>query len=167
MRVLPLAVAAAGAAALLAGCGGSATAPPATAAAPAGTASAGAKTASVQQYAGVANASVKSIRETWASYEDDGCAIDDSEVRCSAWVMSLDLEAQTLVLSLTGAAKPGVPAYIGAVPDELTALVAETIDKGQALDDSITDDGEPASPGAVFQAGGALQTTLDKWDPYL
>jgi hypothetical protein len=151
----------------LSGCGDG-TPEASAAVAPSSAASPTMQTASVQQYAGIANSSIKSMRETWTAYKDDGCPIDDSEIRCSADALTLDIQAQTLVKRLDGAAKPGVPAFIGDPPAELVGLVQETIEKAQAVDDSVDESGDiVGGGGALFQSGGSLMTTLDKWDPYI
>jgi hypothetical protein len=135
----------------------------------AATTAAAAATASVQQYAGAVNPSVKSIRESWTRYREQACATDTrgESLVCALAPQGFDLEAKTLVLRLTGAAKPGVPAYIGKPPAEISKLVADTITAAQAVDDAIADNSSDVSPLAVFLPVGRLMTVLDGWDPYL
>lgn len=80
--------------------------------------------------------------------------------------MTLDLQAQTIDLKLTGAARPGVPAYIGAPPDEIARLVADTKTAAQHLASIINDDNS-ADPGTLFAAGNALEDVLERWQPYI
>jgi len=122
-------------------------------------------TATVGQYAGLVNAEATDLRETWAYFEE--CSLDeDLSVACVLRILSLDMQAQLLVLVLDGAMKPGVPAYIGAPPPEIEALVADTREAAQALDDVIDDPAE-ADTFEVYLAGSRLMRVLDRWEPYI
>jgi hypothetical protein len=123
--------------------------------------------ATVGQYAGVVNAAAGDYAETWSEFSIQ-CLVPPTldDPLCQLKMLGLDANANTIALSLTGAAKPGVPAYIGAPPAEIEKLVADTTAAAQVVADVITDD-TTANPGELFAAGNRLEDVLERWEPYL
>jgi hypothetical protein len=126
------------------------------------------KVATVGQYAGIISDSGGSFQETWATYSEDCYLVEPEPFACKIQLLSVNVTAQTLVLTLSGANKPGVPAFIGAPPAELAKLVKDTLDAAQAVDDAVSED-EPneADRSAVWGAGNRLDGLLDRWAPYI
>lgn len=153
---------------ILAGCGSNAapaaeTTSPSPAASPAASPSPTEMTATAEQYASVVNPALTDLATTWEKYEDS-CLLDEDSL-CEIIAMTVDLRAQAVVLVLTGSAEPGVPGYIGAPPAEVAKLVDETVAAAQALDDTITDDGEVKD--GVGAAGDWAVNFVDRWEPYV
>jgi hypothetical protein len=126
------------------------------------------KTATVQQYASAVSPPIKGLRDSYATYRSNLCAARDassSTLVCDLTVMSLGTDAKTLSLVLTGAVKPGVPAYIGPPPAEIEKLVSDTIRAADTVASALDSDGK-AGP-EFFLVVSSLMTTLDRWDPYL
>jgi hypothetical protein len=124
--------------------------------------------ATVRQYASAVSPPIKSLRKTWAGYDANGCGVknDPTDLACGLAPTTLNMETQTLVLTMIGAAKPGAPAYIGKPPAELEKLILDTVDAAQGLTD-VTDPNHKGTSPQVFMAGSKLMTVLDRWDPYL
>lgn len=137
----------------------------ATSARPSSSSAPATKVASVEQYAGIVNSSMKDIRKAWDTYEDEFCALDSSSVPCKLTPMTLDTLVQTLVVKLQGAAKPGVPAYIGKPPAEIEKLVTDTINAAQVVDALINESGAPlAGMGGQMNE---LLSVFDRWEVYI
>lgn len=124
-----------------------------------------ATTATVTQYASALNGPISGVQDTWQTYTDAGCLIDNSEFACTVTPLTLNAEAETIVLVIDGSAKPGVPAYIGPPPAEIAKLVADTrADAEQVYTDTADSDHLPDGwAGDVL----TLMNTLDRWGPYL
>ncbi|HEY8453865.1 MAG TPA: hypothetical protein VIL54_17010, partial [Natronosporangium sp.] len=88
---------------------------------------------------------------------------EDQGLACRVYPLTLDAEAKTLVLKLTGAQKPGVPAYIGPPPAEIERLVADTIAAAEAVDAAM----DGPDPYSHWFTVSRLLGTLDRWEPYL
>jgi uncharacterized membrane protein len=125
------------------------------------------KVATIGQYAGIVNKSIVDIRESWSYYERICLEVEPRSVACSLRLLSFDPEAQILILSLTGAAKPGVPAYIGAPPAEIERLVADTLAAAQGVLNALPEDKAHGDDLPVFFAMSRLLDAFDRWQPYL
>lgn len=79
--------------------------------------------------------------------------------------MTLRTLADTLVLSLTGAAKPGVPGYIGPPPAEIGRLVTDTVTAARRVVDAIPAGGE--AKDGQFAVAASLSNALGRWTPYI
>lgn len=124
--------------------------------------------ATVRQYASAVSPPIKAIRGTWASYRSHVCtpSSDPGDLTCGLAPLTLNVQAHTLIVTLTGAATPGVATYIGKPPAELEKLVADTLNAAQGLL-SVTDANNKGTSAQVLTAGTTLMTVLDRWDPYL
>jgi hypothetical protein len=80
-------------------------------------------------------------------------------------LLTLGTEGKILALHLEGAAKPGVPAFIGAPPKEIERLVADTRQAAQAVADLGETD--PIDEVAMSFVVKKLIGVLDRWQPYL
>lgn len=103
---------------------------------------------------------------------------DPELIVCQVGLFGLTMTSDTLAISLEGAAKEGVPAYIGAPPKEIEQLVAETIESANALTAAATaaNDADCAQVGSgqcsslrsgTMRAIANLERTIDAWAPYL
>jgi hypothetical protein len=127
-----------------------------------------AQTATVRQYASAVSPPIKSLSETYQKYKDNPCALrtdNTGDLVCGLSALTFNAEAQTLSLTLTGATKRGVPAYIGEPPAEIRALVTNTIIAAQDLV-TATAPGQTDS-ATMFSSLTELMAILDRWDPYL
>jgi hypothetical protein len=126
------------------------------------------KTATVQQYASAVSPPFKALRESYAQYKTNACAVRSGSLSpaCALVPHAFDLEAQTLVVALTAAAKEGAPAYIGQPPAEIKQLVGDTLYAARDLDDTIGPDGRYEAP-ILLVSISRLMTAVDQWDPYL
>lgn len=142
------------------------SAPAAETSTPAPAATSTAPTATVGQYAGLVNASMTDIRSTWADY-DRGCWLRPTKpAACPIRVLTLGVSAQGLTFKLRGAAKPGVPAYIGAPPAEIERLVADTDAAAQKLSD-VAQGTQPVDETLLYNAVMDLLRVFDRWAPYI
>lgn len=167
-----LSEAAAGAAlVLLAACGGGSgnAASPATsttsvASPTTGQATPPEQTATVEQYASIIAKQKPDLTKYLDELTGPDCdwtspgsvQVDPQLIGCWTYPLTLSYAASTLSLSLTGAQKQGVPAYIGAVPPELKGIVADTI----AAADKFTPDSANTIQACVKAAGTDCATTL-------
>jgi hypothetical protein len=124
------------------------------------------QTATVQQYASAVSPPIKALRQTYSQYQANGCLLGSGALACSLQTQTLKIEAETLAVTITGAAKEGVPAYIGQPPAEIKKLVGDTLYAAQDLDETVGPDGKYEAP-ILFTTLSRLMTTLDRWDPYL
>ena len=85
---------------------------------------------------------------------------------CPLITLTLEIDAQKIGIVLEGAAKPGVPAFIGVPPPEMAQLVTETRSAAQRVDDAIDDPAE-VEPAAVAFAMSDLLRQFDRWAPYI
>jgi hypothetical protein len=99
----------------------------------------------------------------------------DCDVPAALSTYRLSIQAKTLVLALEGAAKPGVPAYIGAPPAELQHLYDETITNAREVGDAAEqvaqcgaypDPCDDKATGSLLLFAGQLESTLKGWRPY-
>jgi hypothetical protein len=164
--------------AVITACGGSSDEPSKSAASavssPVATASASptVKTATIGQYASIVAEQRAAISER--AKELEGCVLDASDFVCKAGVLSASLEAQTLDIKLesAGVDGPGNQVFIGAPPDEIAALVAETRAAAKALqakaDLASECKGKCISEFADASfAASDLNDKLAGWEPYL
>ncbi|MCS5732389.1 hypothetical protein [Herbiconiux daphne] len=98
---------------------------------------------------------------------------------CSAGLMSGAFTAQTIFITLTGAAQEGTGMYVGAVPEEIEDLYDETVSAASAANDKS--EAWLASPCSTDASGEdcitlafGLETAMDDvgkkfaaWAPYL
>jgi hypothetical protein len=123
------------------------------------------KVATTTQYASALASPIRSFRKTWANYQDQLCAVDDTTA-CKLMTLTLNVDAQLIISKIAGAQKVGSTAYIGAPPAEIAALVEETRAAAAALDYAIPDDASEPTDN-VFLRGGSLDHALDGWQPYM
>lgn len=122
------------------------------------------QTASVQQYASLVAQQKPDLLDYIDQLTGGDCdwtspgsvSVDPSSVTCWVVPLTVSYSASTLSLKLKGAQKPGVPAYIGAVPDELKGIVEDTI----AAADKLDPDKATAVQNCVKTAGPDCTTTL-------
>ena len=95
---------------------------------------------------------------------------------CAIQVFTINLKAHSLQMVLQGAQNPEGPASIGAPPDEIKSLVADTITAARTLE-SESDKANPCTaPGAsadcvtilfdFARAMTAMQAQFAAWSPY-
>jgi hypothetical protein len=138
------------------------------AATPAAARTTAAPAATIQQYASAASPPIKSLRDSYASYQANLCAArsgSDATLVCTLAPLTLKTEAQTLSLVLRSASSPSAGTYIGPAPAEIGKLVTDTIKDADTLDGAVNSDGS-AGP-EFFLVITDLMNTIDRWDPYL
>lgn len=123
------------------------------------------KTATAKQYASVVNPVINKLGHDWDTYEEH-CFPGEEEPLCDIYATTLDMRAQLVVATLTGAMKADAPDYIGAPPAEIVKLVDETMTAAQVLDNTI-EDGTGIIDGTVFPAGMDARNYVDRWEPYV
>lgn len=84
----------------------------------------------------------------------------------------MDIQTQTIIAVIDGAAKSGVPAYIGAPPTEIADLVAETRAQAQAqrIHDLFPDGISSLSTEGLIMLGLEMRRLLalsDRREPYM
>lgn len=139
--------------------------------------------ATVAQFASIVAKSRPDLDEMLETLSGPDCdwfspgAVDvkSQSIVCSAGLTTVGLQAQTLSVSLVGASKEGVPAYVGSVPAELTSIVADTTAAADVLgaaSDKARDCVYDAKPGCEaklleFRRGiSSLRSQLAAWSPY-
>ncbi len=138
--------------------------------APTPSASASSDEATVRQYASLIAEQETDLQQQIEQARDCGIAFTDT---CRITALSLRYNAETLNISLDGATKPGVPAYIGPVPAELDSLVADTKRAALAIVDQYEAEVSTCGTdciGAHTRYGitaGRLADELRGWSPYL
>jgi hypothetical protein len=126
------------------------------------------KTATIGQYAGLVNGSISDMRDSWRDYDGRCMLVDPKSGFCALTALTIETEAYTLTLKLSGAAKQGVPAYIGAPPAEVERLVADTLTAAQRVRDVLHDeDPKTVDDVGLLHAMGALLEMFNRWQPYL
>ena len=105
-----------------------------------------------------------------------GVDVRPGYVTCAIGVLGLGFQADTLKISLQGAEKPGVPAYVGQPPLEIAPLVDDTITAASQLSkatQAASDCTSKASPGCdsklfdLYDAMTGMSSQLGAWAPYL
>jgi len=145
---------------------GAGDAAPAAATTPTASPSPTVQTATIGQYAGLVNASNSDIRESWSGYERNCLLRATPLATCPVVILTLGITAQGLMFKLRGAAKPGVPAYIGAPPAEIERLVADTDTAAQKLSD-VAQGKPPVDEALLYGAVTDLLHVFDRWAPYI
>lgn len=131
--------------------------------------------ADIRDYGEIASEQERSVTEWRASWDESNCFSQVGQSPyCMANVTTANFISQTVRASFEGARKPGVPAYIGDVPEEGEWMVESTMEKADEAHalaeqwktlDCETDlvacqvDGR-----AVASAMEDLETKLMEWD---
>lgn len=144
----------------LAGCGS--TAKPA--AGPPATPSPTVSTATITTYASRLNGPLKDYRDAWKKYEDT-CLIDDSDPICGVLLLTVNLSAKNVALSIHGAEDASSHVYAGKPPAEIAQLVADTLTAAGTVD-TETGDADHLPNGWAADAN-RLDGLVDAWGPYL
>jgi hypothetical protein len=129
--------------------------------------------ATTAQWASRVAESQAGIRDAYASWNDSECLPTNVTPICAASLVTMALSAEVLALGMEGGLKEDVPASLGVPPDEIAALVDQTIADARAATDSSKTAGDACLAGeCVSEAFGAvtdydsLTSTLDAWAPY-
>lgn len=133
---------------------------------------------SVADYKSVAQPFVAEIGQSMDKLDEFHCFnLPDADVvpLCNATILSAGMQAKTVGLSLRGAMKPGVPAYIGDLPPELETVMDKTLtaaDGASAAAESWSDADCPDSSNCrrlgldVSMAFEDLSDQLGTWTNY-
>ncbi|MGP9781084.1 hypothetical protein CQ010_04025 [Arthrobacter sp. MYb211] len=107
---------------------------------------------SIADYKSVALPLASNIEETLDAFDEYHCFnLPDphEETLCMATIFSAGMKAKTVTASLEGAKKPGVPAYIGDLPDELDTVMSKTLDASEEAEIAADSWDEANCPGAT------------------
>ncbi|NVC24070.1 hypothetical protein E7Z53_11565 [Kocuria salina] len=84
----------------------------------------------IRDYGEIASEQERSVTEWRADWDENNCFSQVGQSPfCMANITTANFISQTVSASFEGASKPGVPAYIGDVPDEGEWLTETTIEK--------------------------------------
>lgn len=119
--------------------------------------------ATEKQYTAAMISAVKQYQKWYGEFDDDDCRVVDRPM-CGLYLIGLKTEASIMELILTGAVKPGVPAFIGAPPATMTNLVNETIAKAKRVE-TVADHGK-GTDTTVWLALSGLDDMCDQWSVY-
>lgn len=134
-------------------------------------------TATAAQYASIVSRQKASISDATKKAQAECPLIDPAAINglCGIYVLTIQAGADTLAISLLGAQKEGVPAYIGPPPAEISILVNETV----AIASGLSSDGNRVSKCSSnpdptcakdlsdFRLGmSRMQDQLAAWQPY-
>jgi hypothetical protein len=130
--------------------------------------------ATIEQWAGEVAALRQQYDESQGSWDDSACtpSLIEADPICSAYLTVLGLTAQTADITLTGLQNPDGPTYLGSVPDEIAAVLAETTEAAGAafeLSEAVACPGDECVSTAFqfTRAWDDLGTAYAKWEPYL
>ena len=141
--------------------------------------------ATVAQYASLVAKQKANMMPTLDELLSDNCswvspgAVDvrPGYMTCAMSVLTVSMQAQTVVAVLEGAQKRGVPAFVGTPPAEIKSLLDDTLASAEALK-TASDAANPCTmPGAdnadCIASLFAFKSALDDmkaqfaaWDPY-
>lgn len=134
--------------------------------------------ATVEQFASLISEERRSVDEWIEDWHDNTCStlsVADGDPLCETSLISGSLIADTAKITMEGATKEGVPAYIGQPPEEITSIWQETFDAATTASEAgeaIPEDCSSADDcvGKVMDftmAMDDLQGKYDAWAPYL
>jgi len=111
------------------------------------------------------------MQESWDGATCSALAVPDAP-DCSALMVAMGFTAQTIQITVDGLQEDTGPNYLGAAPDEIVALLAETTEAARASADASLAVSCPGADcvGTAFtfeRTWGDLGTSLAGWEPYL
>lgn len=124
------------------------------------------RVATEREYAAVMITPAKSFEESVNTFKEHDCDVVMKQAYlCPLALMGLGTDAKIISVKLTGAAKQGVPAFVGLPPGSMTKLVADTIAAANQVDQTTAID----TPHYTMEQRSAVDRLLDllnQWSLY-